>query len=93
MTEKRAATPARLPTHRGVARGLGAPGARLPGEMQKSGKYLFPEGMPLSTPKKQFDAAVSYSPTLSELIEACHQDGVCMRLIERPDGTWITSRG
>jgi hypothetical protein len=48
--------------------------------------------MPLSTPKKQFDAAVSYSPTLSELIEACHQDGVCMRLIERPDGTWITSR-
>lgn len=42
------------------------------GTLRKGGSYLFPEGMTLATPKKKFDAAISYAPTLEELIEACN---------------------
>lgn len=41
------------------------------GTLRKGGDYLFPDLFKLSNSQKEFEAAVAYAPTLSELIEAC----------------------
>lgn len=59
------------------------------GTLRKGGSYIFPEGISLATPKKKFNAAMAYAPTLEELIEAC--GNLFLKLENMTGGRWDAS--